>query len=1175
MKAAQVLAWTLAAAFALGAATGMAGEKPGPPAKAAATKDDAPDEKAFTDGVRTIVAHLDPAAAKQIQALTGVHPLDAPDPETGMPRLHFAARHGFRDAAELLLQKGAGVDARNAARETALHAAAVHGHAPVAELLLKHKADVNAKEKRDVTPLHYAANYGHHQVAELLLKRGAKVNAPNNAGDTPLHAAARQGHVEAAKVLLAHGADPSLKRKSGATPLKLAMALNKQAMVQLLQGTAAAKAPVQQPAAHEQSAEEKAFIEQTLKPAVANKQNLNAPKYDKKRTFAHVAAEKNYPTALEFLIAHKADINRAGAEGHTPLHRAAMFGANDAAEVLLKHQANVDARTGQQSTPLHLAALNERPRIAERLVAAGAAVDAKTKNAMTPLHYAAEENSAKVTEVLLKHGASISARDDDGWTPLHMAAHHVATDVAKLLLKHHADVKAVDKEGWSSLHTAIDNDEVDENEHARLVRLLLEHGADVNAKTAKGGTPLHVAAEAGYQEITKLLVHRGADRWAEDADGDTPLAIAAKSKKLDLVKLLQLPDIPKPAADTQQAVAPKPFKHEFEYKLTKGEKENVNLLKGILAEQGPAALKKFMTKGGLKTFHKAVLGDCKTVVQLLLDNQVDVNLADEDGITPLHCAASSGATHVAELLLQRGADPSLKDKNGVRPMDLAKASGKKSMVALLEHYAAGAVGSAGAAKKAEAALAGTEAQLEHLQAAKAFVEEMNKFVVEDKKSVNAPAYAGGWTLLHKAASKDFCLPAKTLITDAKAKVDVRDDQGRTPLHIAAAEGHEKIAELLLKYGADPWAKAKDGTTPGSLAAASNNEPLKKLLADYGALPADVEKDWLKHVKTRIAEHEGNFGAKLDAEGSTALHLAAARGYVYSAKLLLQMGATIDALDSNGRTPLHRAALAGHEPIVSFLLGQDADPTIKDKQGKTAKHLAWQGDHDDLVALLGEKEKAVEGGPVMGAWLFKKGSKKGKAGKLDDHVAAEIAHSNQVVDYINKGLAKLPGTGTPGSTPPVPPGPHVGPAAPITPAKGVEPGVGAGQTLATVKAYLDGGGDPNAKDLAGNTPLHWAAKQNDTQVAALLIEGGARIDAVDFGTMTPLYHAAMAGHRDMVELLLQSGANRRLGDRLGYSPARIAAQQGHPAIAALIQNWKPTTKKPTPPTPKKEDDEDDW
>ena len=88
---------------------------------------------------------------------------------------------------------------------TPLHKAAYEGYREIVELLIAKGADVNAKNKRGMTPLHLAAEYGRNQVVELLIAKGADVNAEDEDGETPLNRAIKVKQTDLADLLRKHG----------------------------------------------------------------------------------------------------------------------------------------------------------------------------------------------------------------------------------------------------------------------------------------------------------------------------------------------------------------------------------------------------------------------------------------------------------------------------------------------------------------------------------------------------------------------------------------------------------------------------------------------------------------------------------------------------------------------------------------------------------------------------------------------------------------------------------------------------------------------------------------------------------------------------------------------------------------------------------------------------------
>ena len=132
------------------------------------------------------------------------------------------------DVARLLLDKEDAAGLAKAEHSSALHRAAERGDKKTVELLLAKGADVNALDGermidyQELTALHWAAFTGHADVAAALIAKGADINAGAGAGATPLHLAAAGSHKSVVELLISKGADANLKDKNDLTPLQRA-----------------------------------------------------------------------------------------------------------------------------------------------------------------------------------------------------------------------------------------------------------------------------------------------------------------------------------------------------------------------------------------------------------------------------------------------------------------------------------------------------------------------------------------------------------------------------------------------------------------------------------------------------------------------------------------------------------------------------------------------------------------------------------------------------------------------------------------------------------------------------------------------------------------------------------------------------------------------------------------
>ncbi len=154
------------------------------------------------------------------------------------------------------------------------------------------------------------------------------------------------------------------------------------------------------------------------------------------------------------------------------------------------------------------------------------------------------------------------------------------------------------------------------------------------------------------------------------------------------------------------------------------------------------------------------------------------------------------------------------------------------------------------------------------------------------------AFAGP---LHEA-TRDGDLEQVRALIDAGANLDVRGDNGETPLITAIIEGHVLVASLLIDRGAGIQARNKGGFTPLHAAAYANAVEIAEKLLSRGA----------------------NIKDQLNKAGVSPLSVASEEGHPGLVKVLIGHGADLEAGERNGYTPLTRALWRGQKEVVALL-----------------------------------------------------------------------------------------------------------------------------------------------------------------------------------------------------------------------------------------------------------------
>ena len=237
-------------------------------------------------------------------------------------------------------------------------------------------------------------------------------------------------------------------------------------------------------------------------------------------------------TYLQFLLDHGEDPNYGrGSDTGTPLHKAIWRRNEAVVDWLLAHKADVNARNADGNNCAHNATWNY-PDILPKLVKAGADLNAYNDDGYTPLLWALERNKPQVAQQLRTLGAKELPKG-----PLNNLVKAIQLgDFASVQRIVNADKSKIAQReamfGDPPLHIAVAAGRMN------IVNFLLENGADLHTTADAGDTLLHTAVHKGQLNMVKLLLSKGLDPNAPDKRGRTPLHVAVFRSNAEMVVAL-------------------------------------------------------------------------------------------------------------------------------------------------------------------------------------------------------------------------------------------------------------------------------------------------------------------------------------------------------------------------------------------------------------------------------------------------------------------------------------------------------------------------------------------------------------------------------------------------------------------------------------------------------------
>ncbi|XP_034232867.1 protein phosphatase 1 regulatory subunit 12A isoform X9 [Thrips palmi] len=239
------------------------------------------------------------------------------------------------------------------------------------------------------------------------------------------------------------------------------------------------------------------------------------------------------------------------------------------------------------------------------------------------------------------------------------------------------------------------------------------------------------------------------------------------------------------------------------------------------------------------------------------------------------------------------------------------------------------------------------------------------------------ANVDGLTALHQACIDDNLDMVEFLVQHG-ADVNRGDNEGWTPLHATASCGFISIAKYLIEHGANVAAVNNDGELPLDIAESDEMEELLQQHVIAKEIDCEEARGEEERMMMMDAKEWINSGEIDDVPhpktGASALHVAAAKGYIKVISVLLQGKIDINAQDCDGWTPLHAAAHWGQKEACEMLVEHFCDMDIKNYVGQTAfdvadldmvrtleelkkKQATLQQDNGDINAIINRKAAA--------------------------------------------------------------------------------------------------------------------------------------------------------------------------------------------------------------------------
>ena len=865
-----------------------------------------------------------------------------------------------------------------------------------------------APNKRTLSLLMAAARSDNVAAIDNLLKPKTADN-PSPAADlhetdvdgwTALHHAAYKGSNRALLALLEHGARTDLPTRKGATALMLAASKARGAAVEIL--LAFDQAPSASDSQPSDAAPSRKFNVHGYE--IAAKYYRDLLEQNREEALDKAVRKGELDTAARMLATGGLNIDRSDAREITLLGYAVRNGDETMFRLLLCAGARVNGVKPTDTSPLMHAVLSLQHAMIPVLLHAGAAPLQERADGESALTLAVRLDSLPALQALLADKTSLLSNGTKGKTLLTLAAVWKSDSIATELLKRGFDLP--DENGSCAIAICAKIGEVNG------VAFLLAAGADPDRQANDGHSAFTIAAANGRLGVVQtLLDHRirkaGSDavqalaQLLNQADkaGRTALMLAALNGHQNVLDYLlrQGADLHRCDLDGLNALL---------WAVAKADSGTVNLLFNhhashlLLDHAGNSGIAIAAANGNLDTL-RVLLTPARA------NKLYDINTPNKQQDSALTLAAANGHEDVVRELLQARAHILHVNAAGRSAKLEAIAHGHEAIANLLEaeeqaflKSAASTTGilavlakipvlgpllpAIAAVKVPEVDKEGNSAlALAALYGHKAIV---SRLIGDAAGNADAPLQIGTeWNVQsidndngngndndnNPAVAESLTHERQSIPIARVPNIEQQNVSGMTPLCLAAANGCDDVASLLLERGASVNHASRNHCTPLWLAASAPSYQ-----ADSASRKDQTMTQGTSEALIDLLLDKGANVNQPSARGETPLHGAAAFGRLATVKTLLQHKANLEALDRFGISALGHAAINGHAALVEYLLDQGARPDAE-PGAHAPLTLAAANGHDAIIKLLRQRGATVQHADAHGRTALICAAKYGK------------------------------------------------------------------------------------------------------------------------------------------------------------------------------------------------------